>query len=267
MSGTIPTLPGWLPDPSTGGTAFWDGQRFTGDRRPPRRKFAAEARLSRSGALWLLCGALLLVTGVRALWTPELGLGHVTDDSSEGTFWDNIAQALDDADFAFGLEAFGSSAVYIALALGCGALGIYRLRGRGPTTKKVIRRLEAERHAHQRAMFAANRARGVPRVEQGSTVRDRFRTVLRWAALNFTHIGRAHKAFERGDHTFEADIRIDRGGSHSTVEAIEERGWILVQERPNRQKKVVTAHSDGTHTVKVSQTATFYFIRDVSLDD
>lgn len=266
MSRTIPTPPGWFPDPSTGGSAFWDGQRFTGDRRPRRRTFAASARHTRSGVLWLFCSALLLLTSVRALWTPELGLRHLTDDSPEGTF-EVLAQAVDDADFAFGLEAFGSSAVYIALALGCGALGIYRLRGRGPTTKSVNKRLATERRAHQRAAVAANHARGVSGVEHGSQVRDKFRTVLRWAALNLTDIGRAHKAFERGDGTFEATIRIDRGGYHSTVEGIKERGWILVQERTNRQKKVPTAHSDGTHTVKVSQTATFYFIRDVPLDE
>jgi len=141
------------------------------------------------------------------------------------------------------------------------------LRGRGPTTKKVNQRLVTERRAQRRAMLAANRVRGVPGIEHGSPVREKFRTVLRWAALNLTDTGRAHKAFERGDRTFEATVRIDRGGHHSTVEAIEERGWILIQERANRQKKVVTAHSDGTHTVKASQTATFYFIRDVSLDE
>ena len=41
MSDPVPTGKGWYPDPETGGTKYSDGLRWTGDRRPPRRPFAA----------------------------------------------------------------------------------------------------------------------------------------------------------------------------------------------------------------------------------
>src|SRR5690349_14657077 len=39
-----PTFAGWYPDPSTRGTAYWDGSRWTGDSRPRRRKCAAASK-------------------------------------------------------------------------------------------------------------------------------------------------------------------------------------------------------------------------------
>lgn len=41
MSDPVPTGKGWYPDHETGGTKYWDGFRWTGDRRPPQRPFAA----------------------------------------------------------------------------------------------------------------------------------------------------------------------------------------------------------------------------------
>ena len=74
LSGQIPHRPGWVPDPSTGGTAYWDGWRFTGDRRPARRRFAAAARHTKAGGVSILLGVMFLITGAKALRRPELSI-------------------------------------------------------------------------------------------------------------------------------------------------------------------------------------------------
>jgi uncharacterized pyridoxal phosphate-containing UPF0001 family protein len=85
--------------------------------------------------------------------------------------------------------------------------------------------------------------------------------------LNFTDVGRAQKAFERGDDEFTATFRVDRPGYRRKVERIEERGWVLVGERWNKKIKESIPNSDGTHTVKSTQTARFFFERDLSVDE
>lgn len=41
MNDPVPTSKGWYPDSDTGGTKYWDGYHWTGDRRPSKRPFAA----------------------------------------------------------------------------------------------------------------------------------------------------------------------------------------------------------------------------------
>jgi len=86
-------------------------------------------------------------------------------------------------------------------------------------------------------------------------------------ALNLTDVGRAHKAFVRGDDEFAVTLRVDRPGYRRTVEQIGERGWTFVGERWNKKHKESTPNSDGTHTVTSTQTARFYFVRDRSFDE
>src|SRR5690625_3951492 len=40
------TAPGWYPDEASQGTRYWDGGRWTDAVRPPRKRFAAEAKHS-----------------------------------------------------------------------------------------------------------------------------------------------------------------------------------------------------------------------------
>ena len=104
--------PGWYPDTATGGTRFWDGSRWTGDVRPPRRAFAAASAQPLFGGLAIMQGTLM---------GAFLILGYT--ESHEAGFI--VAGAL------------------VALAGLIG--GLYLLRGRGPSTQEVEARLESER--------------------------------------------------------------------------------------------------------------------------
>jgi hypothetical protein len=125
----VPTSSGWYPDPHTGGTRYWDGTRWTGDGRPRRRSFAAEARDND-----------LLRT------IPSAGF--------------LAAVAL------LGLGAGGESPVMVAIGVlvvvGCAVATVYVLRGQGPTTKAVQERLAAERSAADKAARRAARSRRGP---------------------------------------------------------------------------------------------------------
>lgn len=129
MSAPANTSPGWYPGSDGLGTRYWDGTRWTGDARPPRRAFAA--RSSHKG--W---GITLLIVG---------GLGFV------GSLTGAAAEQ----------EASPASTAAVSLALA--AFGLYLVRGDGPSTKSVEARLALEREAaraateaeHQRAMTAA----------------------------------------------------------------------------------------------------------------
>lgn len=261
MSDQVPRLPGWEPDPDTGGTAYWDGERFTGDRRPPRRKFAAAARHNRSGAICIVLCISFLVTAAKALRTPEVSV-WVVEDSSDGLLA-GLARALDDATYAFSPEAFASMATYLAIGAALGGLGAYLLRGRGPTSRAVERRLRGAPRSQARESFASFTRDGESAVRRPGPM---FGVALQWLALNLTDVGRAQRAFERGDDAFSATLRVDRTGYRRKVERIEERGWILVDQRWNRKKKESIPNSDGTHTVRSTQTARFFFVRDGSLD-
>lgn len=262
MSEQIPYPPGWVPDPSTGGTAYWDGWRFTGDRRPPRRRFAAAARHTTAGVIWILLGVMFFVTGAEALQRPDLSIWAADEPPLD--FMSSLTRALEDAKYAFSLEAFASMATYLAIGAGLTAVGIYLLRGRGPTTRAVNQRLTGGYRSQARVHHPSEAA-------SGSTVSKssgrRFRTAVEWIALNLTDVGRAHKAFVRGDDNFAVTLRVDRAGYRRTVEQIEERGWMFVGEHWNRKRKESTPNSDGTHTVTSTQTARFYFVRDPSFDE
>jgi len=109
--------PGWYPDLETGGTQYWDGRRWTGDKRPRRLPFAAES----ANRGW---GLGLSIFGVLSLITSPAQFGNSTPDSTTSP-----------------LGAF-----FTALIMGVvlTAVGVYLLRGRGPSTKEVIARLARE---------------------------------------------------------------------------------------------------------------------------
>ena len=115
-----PTFAGWYPDERSGGTAYWDGSRWTGDTRPRRRRFAAASRQDGPG----FALAFLFAVGVAGL-----SYGGYAEEGSANYLW-------------FG----GLGLASIALAV------IYLLRGRGPSTEAIERRLstawgEADPHA------------------------------------------------------------------------------------------------------------------------
>jgi len=114
MSNPINTAPGWYPETSSGATVYWDGTRWTGDSRPPRKAFAAKAAHKGWGIGLIVFGALSVIS-------------------------------------AFSPTSTGASTAspFTLVIVGAGLLawGIYLLRGQGPTTKAVEARLAAERQA------------------------------------------------------------------------------------------------------------------------
>ncbi|MEJ1153988.1 hypothetical protein [Microbacterium marmarense] len=113
----VPTIPGWYADTRTGGSKYWDGSRWSGDKRPARRRFAAPF-----GTGWM--GYLVLA--MAAMWVP-IGLGAYSDTQAAG---------------------YLVAAILIPVALA--TTGVYMLRGRGPTTRDVRTRLAAERNGDTR---------------------------------------------------------------------------------------------------------------------
>lgn len=123
MNNHLPTASGWYPDPHTGGTRYWDGSRWTGDGRPPRRSFAPDARYD---------DLVRIIPGVGILFgIGFFGLG-----------------------FGDGLTVFG--VMWIAA---CAIATVYVLRGQGLTTKAVQERLAAERAAADKAARRDSRSR------------------------------------------------------------------------------------------------------------
>lgn len=107
-------LEGWYPDETNGGTRYWDGQRWTSAWRPPRRTFAAKAKHTGWGIALSIYGGLytiMFLFGSGVFFRSWSGVGS----------------------FLFGL------AFHVGILL----LGIYLLRGQGPTTKAVLAQLRA----------------------------------------------------------------------------------------------------------------------------
>lgn len=78
MSNLPPTFAGWYPNQATGGANYWDGSQWTGDSRPPRREFAAEAHDSDNavviGILGAMFGGGMALMGWGAMRTASLPL-------------------------------------------------------------------------------------------------------------------------------------------------------------------------------------------------
>ena len=120
------TSPGWYPDTATGGTQYWDGSRWTGDARAPRRYFAAQAHHDAWWAVMMFGGMFF----VASFFASELNDGSVS---------------------TFGLFAF----LFLTGLAGIVG-GVYLQRGQGPTTEEVERRLADERKDAKRARRTAN---------------------------------------------------------------------------------------------------------------
>lgn len=134
---------GWYPDPKTGGTRYWDGQSWTGDSRPPRRRFAAESSPGCLALLALLGGCAAIIAGCVTLLVPVIGLPLLL----------------------LGIAGF----VY----------GVYLMRGKGPSTMLVKHRLAQEELERGRRAEADQRTRpaeltiqlGAPLISDEAVVR------------------------------------------------------------------------------------------------
>lgn len=111
---------GWQQDPDTGGTEYWDGSRGTGFTRPRRKIFAAPAHDRHKGLRALAVGGCGIFLGL-ATW---VGANQVADRPT-GWGWFVILGLL--------VGIVGT------------AVGVYFLRGQGPTTDEVEDRLAKER--------------------------------------------------------------------------------------------------------------------------
>jgi hypothetical protein len=108
MSDPVPTFDGWYPDPETGGTKYWEGSRWTGDKRPPRKEFAAAAGYREQG---IAAGGFGVFFLVMSLFARQLNDGSV---STVGLFF-----------------------VFFVLGLAGATGGVYLFRGQGPTTEAI----------------------------------------------------------------------------------------------------------------------------------
>lgn len=119
MNTSYPTGLGWYPDEQTGGTKFWDGRQWTGDLRPPRKRFAAAAHHRGGGITACIIGGLCFFSSPSQLTNPS---PETTDPA---------------ASFVAALVLSAALVVW----------GVYLLRGQGPTTKAVLERIRRERLA------------------------------------------------------------------------------------------------------------------------
>ncbi|MEZ0578148.1 SHOCT domain-containing protein [Nocardioides sp. MH1] len=123
--------PGWNPDPETGGTRYWNGSQWLATR-PKRRPFAAPSFHKGWGIGLLAVGVLAALTSPAQLFSDDAGS---TTADRIGTF-------------------------FVALVVGCvcTAVGVYLLRGQGPTDKQVhetaARAAGSERLVQQQAFMA-----------------------------------------------------------------------------------------------------------------
>lgn len=118
----VPTFEGWYPDTRTGGTKYWDGSRWSGDTRPPRKPFAAPHS-------WGPLPYLLLFILVMFFF---LGIGVYNETGS----------------FAYS----GWTIVVFIFAL---PVALWLARGKGPSTSEVQQQLaELKKDAKKKRRFA-----------------------------------------------------------------------------------------------------------------
>lgn len=125
---------GWYPD-DEGGTKYWDGKRWTGDVRRPRKPFAA-ASAHRGWAIGLILVGALVVVG-----SPTNLMSRTASVSGGGV-----------AGFIVALLIGGAMVVF----------GIYLWRGQGPTTAQVVNKARAaDQYDAALARFKAEAAKSL----------------------------------------------------------------------------------------------------------
>lgn len=164
MTSPNPTFKGWYPDPVQGGTRYWDGERWSGDTRPPRRPFAPACSFGPLGYLLLFLSVMWLLLCIMAF------------------------QDTRQAGYMFG---------GIAFLLFSTAMCVYLQRGQGPSTADVERRIaqqrkdaKAKRRAANSAAATANRGRG-SRSRSHSTASHDSRAVAQIIAISDPETARA----------------------------------------------------------------------------
>lgn len=129
MNAQVPTFVGWYPDSDSGGSRFWDGSRWTGDVRPRRKSFAAAANDKDAAQTAGILGGMFSFGLIMLGW---------------------------------GGGSTGMMSAGVMVLLGFAAAIIYFLRGQGPTTAAVEKRLaekraEADKSAKQAAKLRRRR--------------------------------------------------------------------------------------------------------------
>lgn len=119
----VPTFEGWYPDTSTGGKKYWDGSRWSGDTRPPRRPFAAPVGWGPMPYLLLFIIVMFFFLGI-------------LDYREKGSF-----------------AVAGWTIVVFILAL---PLAVWLARGKGPTTAEVRQRLAEVKKEARKKRWSAN---------------------------------------------------------------------------------------------------------------
>lgn len=259
MRSQVPTFADWYVDSETGGTKYWDGSSFTGDTRPPRKPFAAKARHSARGYLCLLGGVGFPVLGVLAFWLPQFSLWSIFEDRPDGIFGElrRTLERQQGVDFS---EALATFAVALVVGVVLAAIGVYLLRGQGPTTKAVKKRLSEQRLAAQQqaAQFMAAQRQAEAQLARDAELREQA-----WQAM--TPDDQAWHAYQRGDVVFETTMRVEDPSYRRTVAEIVACGWQFKEQvnHPEVRRKASTRNLDGGHDVirTVTQDATFYFVR------
>jgi hypothetical protein len=127
---STPTFANWYPDSSTGGTKYWDGNRWTGDTRPRRRSFAAAAKKSNEIPLVLMGGLGFSFICVMAFFDDETEAGTA-------------------------LPLLGAGIIVAIVAV---SYSVYLIRGQGPTTASIEQRLAADAKLAQGKRRSANMA-------------------------------------------------------------------------------------------------------------
>lgn len=252
MKNPSPTFAGWYPDAARGGTKYWDGQKWTGDTRPPRRRFAAASQFRVAGCLTLLASAVPATLGVLAFWIPELSLWSIFRGPPEN-FLEEVARNVERAQGVDTAHAVATAAVGLTIGACFAAVGVYLLRGRGPSTAAVIERIAENRRREQ------SEARQLAHDEQ-ERIWEEERA---WEGMALHE--QAAFAHRRGATEFEVVLRVDDASFIRAGRAIEAEGWRLsnrVDHQPIRRTSSEPKYGGGHEVIRtVEQEATFYFVR------